>query len=76
MDEELEAAKEGGWREVAAIDAAYAAGDLDDAGWHDAMAALVVPVYLAAETPEGGSGSSRDAAGWKDFARVDAEPLP
>jgi trans-aconitate methyltransferase len=24
-----------------------------------------VPAYLAAETPEGGSGSSRDAAGWE-----------
>ena len=52
MDEELEAAKEGGWREIAAIDAAYAAGELDDAGWHEAMAALVVPAYLAAGTPE------------------------
>ena len=68
MDEELEAAKEGGWREVAAIDAAHAAGELDDAGWHEAMAALVVPAYLAAATPEGGSGSSRDPAGW-EYAR-------
>jgi SAM-dependent methyltransferase len=68
VDEELEAAKERGWREVAAIDAAYAAGELGDAGWHDAMAALVVPAYLAAGTPEGGSGSSRDAAGW-EYAR-------
>src|ERR671915_499848 len=68
MDEELEAAKEGGWREVAAIDAAYAARELDDAGWHEAMAALVVPAYLAAATPEGGSGSSRDPAGW-EYAR-------
>jgi SAM-dependent methyltransferase len=64
VDEELEGAKEGGWREIAALDAAYAAGELDDAGWHAAMAALVVPAYLAAEAPEGGSGSSRDATGW------------
>jgi SAM-dependent methyltransferase len=68
VDEELEAAKEGGWREIAAIDAAYAAGELDGAGWHEAMAALVVPAYLAADTPEGGSGSSRDSAGW-EYAR-------
>ena len=68
MDEQLAAAKEGGWREVAAIDAAYARGDLDEAGWHEAMAALVVPAYLAAETPESGSGSSRNAAGW-EYAR-------
>src|SRR5918999_2584770 len=68
MDEELEAAKEGGWGEVAAIDAAYSAAELDDPGWHDAMAALVVPAYASAPTPEGGSGSSRDAAGW-EYAR-------
>jgi hypothetical protein len=65
VDDELAAAKEGGWREIAAIDAAYARGELDDAGWHEAMASLVVPAYLAAETPAGGSGSSRDEAGWE-----------
>ncbi len=68
MDEEIEDAKEGAWREVAAIDAAYARGELDDEGWHAATAALVVPAYLAAVTSEGGSGSSRDAAGW-EYAR-------
>jgi SAM-dependent methyltransferase len=68
VDEELAAAKERSWRAAAAIDAAYAAGELDEAGWHEANAALVVPAYLAAETPEGGSGSSRDAAGW-EYAR-------
>ena len=65
MDEELESAKERSWRETAAIDAAHARGELDDAGWHEAMGALVVPAYLAAETAEGGSGSSRDVAGWE-----------
>jgi SAM-dependent methyltransferase len=68
VDEGLESAKDRGWREVAAIDAAYVRGELDDASWHAAMAELVVPAYLAAETPEGGSGSSRDAAGW-EYAR-------
>jgi SAM-dependent methyltransferase len=68
VDEELEAAKEGSWKDVAAIDAAYARGDLDDAGWHGAIGALVVPAYLTAETIEGGSGSSRDARGW-EYAR-------
>jgi SAM-dependent methyltransferase len=68
MDDELARAKEGGWREIAQIDTAYERGEIDDAGWHEAMAALVVPAYLAATTPEGGSGSSRDAIGWK-YAR-------
>jgi SAM-dependent methyltransferase len=68
VDENVEAAKEGGWREIAAIDAAYARGEIDDAAWHEAMAALVVPAYLAAETAPGGSGSSRDESGW-EYAR-------
>jgi len=68
VDEELEAAKEGAWRETAEIDAAYERGELDDEGWHAAVAALVVPAYLAAGTAPGGSGSSRDAAGW-EYAR-------
>ena len=68
VDEELEAAKERSWREVAAIDSAYERGELDDAGWHAAVTELVVPAYLAAETVVGGSGSSRDGAGW-EYAR-------
>ena len=65
MDEEIAAAKEGAWRKIAAIDEAYARGELDDEGWHAAVAGLVVPSYIAAATPQGGSGSSRDAAGWE-----------
>lgn len=65
MDERLKAAKEGAWREVAAIDAAHDRGELDDAGWHAAMASLVVPSYLAARTPEAGSGHSGTEAEWK-----------
>ena len=64
MDEELELAKERSWREVAEIDAAYERGELDDDGWHGAMAGIVAPAYLASLAPEGGSGSSRDASGW------------
>jgi len=65
VDEELEAAKERSWREVAAIDAAYTRGELDDGGWHAATQALIVPAYLGASTPQGGSGSTRDDAGWE-----------
>ena len=75
VDEELEAAKEGGWREIAAIAAAYERGELGEEGWHAALAALVVPAYLAAETPEGGSGSSRDAAGWERARSLVAEAV-
>jgi Mycolic acid cyclopropane synthetase len=65
VDEELEAAKERAWLEVREIDAAYERGELDDADWHRATAALVVPAYLRAPTVEGGSGSSRGATGWE-----------
>jgi SAM-dependent methyltransferase len=73
VDGELEAAKERSWREVAAIDEAHARGELDDEAWHAASAALVVPAYLAAESPEGGSGSSRDAVGWERSRSLLAE---
>ena len=75
MDEALESVRERSWREVAAIDAAYARGDLDDEGWHAAVAALIVPAYLAAETAEGGSGSSRDPAGWERARSLLAEAV-
>ena len=75
MDDELESAKERSWREVAVIDAAYTRGELDDEGWHAAVAALVVPAYLAAETAEAGSGSSRDHAGWERARSLLAEAV-
>jgi SAM-dependent methyltransferase len=75
VDERLEAAKEGAWREVAAIDAAYARGELGDAGWHAAMASLVVPSYLAARTPEAGSGHSGTAAEWEYSRGIVAEAI-
>jgi SAM-dependent methyltransferase len=64
-DAELNSAKERAWREVAAIDAAYSRGDLDEHGWHAAMRALVEPAYLRAETPEMGSGHGGDAETWE-----------
>jgi 2-polyprenyl-3-methyl-5-hydroxy-6-metoxy-1,4-benzoquinol methylase len=67
-DETLEAAKERAWREVAAVDEAYASGDLGDDGWHRAMANLVVPAYLSAATPQGGSGHSGTSEDW-DWSR-------
>ena len=35
--------KERAWREVAAIDAQLERGEIDEDGWHRAMADLVVP---------------------------------
>jgi RimJ/RimL family protein N-acetyltransferase len=75
MDEELEAAKERRWREVAAIDAAYARGELDDAGWHREMATLIVPAYVSASTLQGGSGHNGSEADWEWSRGVVAEGL-
>jgi SAM-dependent methyltransferase len=75
VDEALEAAKEGAWREVAAIDAAYTRGELDDDGWHAANAALVVPAYLSAATAEGGSGHSGTPAEWEYSRGVVADAI-
>jgi hypothetical protein len=61
----MEQAKNQAWREIAAINAAHARGDLDDAGWHRAVAALVVPAFLAATTVGGGSGFSGTPAEWE-----------
>jgi SAM-dependent methyltransferase len=75
VDEALAAAKEGCWREVAAIDAAYARGDLDDGGWHAAMAELVVPAYVSAKTVQGGSGHGGTAEDWEYSRGVVAEAI-
>jgi len=66
----VEALKERAWREVAAIDAALARGDIDEAGWHAANQALVVPAYLRADTPWGQSGAGGDAARWEAKRRI------
>jgi hypothetical protein len=63
VGEELESAKERSWRQVAAIGAAHASGELDDDGWFAATQGLIVPAYLSASAPQGGSGSSRDEGG-------------
>lgn len=61
----IEAAKERGWREISAIDAALERGDIDEEGWHRAMAELVVPAYLAADNPRGQSGHSGNEERWR-----------
>lgn len=56
--------KDGGWREIAEIDARLERGEIDEAGWHAAMADLIVPPYLAARTPWEGSGKQGSAEDW------------
>src|SRR5262249_36987433 len=75
MDETLEEAKAHGWREVASLDAAYARGDVDDDGWHRAMAALILPAYLGAKDVRRGSGHAGSAEDWEWSRGIVAEAL-
>ena len=60
--------KDDAWREQAEIDGKLERGELDEDGWHREMQALVVPAYLAAETPWQQSGKSGAAEDW-EYAR-------
>src|SRR5262245_27169901 len=53
------------WREVAAIEEAFERGEIDEARWHERMASLVVPAYLAGDNPRAQSGYSGTEADWE-----------
>jgi SAM-dependent methyltransferase len=57
--------KDNAWREIAEIDGRLERGEIDEQEWHAAMARLVVPHYLAANTPWGGSGKSGTHDDWE-----------
>jgi SAM-dependent methyltransferase len=54
---------------LARIDAMLADGEIDEEGWHRAIAEVVVPAYLAGANPRAQSGSSRDESGWEQARR-------
>lgn len=61
----IEGFKERAWREVAAINQALAEGRINEEEWHAAMAGLIKPAYLAAESPYAQAGHAGDAATWE-----------
>jgi SAM-dependent methyltransferase len=63
------------WRQIAAIDAALAAGEIDESDWHEATAELVRPSYLAAGTPWEQSGKSGSEADWVASRRFVVDAL-
>jgi hypothetical protein len=65
----IELSIDGGAHELAAIDAALAAGRIDEAGWFAATQALIVPAYLAGTNPRAQSGYSGDEARWEAARR-------
>ena len=46
------------------VEAALAAGDIDEAEWHRQISQVITPAYLAADTPWGQSGKSGDERAW------------
>jgi hypothetical protein len=70
VNDDVRAAIERGWREVAAIDEALERGEIDEQGWHAAVAAIIEPAYLGALTPQGQSGHSGDSAEWEQARRL------
>jgi SAM-dependent methyltransferase len=74
--DELSAAKERSWREVAAIDEAFAVGRIGRDGWHAAVLALVEPAYLAGDSPRAQSGYSGDEQRWKQARGLLVAVLP
>ncbi|MEZ5192390.1 MAG: hypothetical protein R2734_07665 [Nocardioides sp.] len=57
----------GGRRDRRRLDA----GEIDEEGWHrQVLLDLVEPAYLAATTPQGGSGHSGDAGSWEHARRL------
>jgi len=57
--------KDNAWRELAEIDGRLERGDIGEAGWHEQVATLVVPAYLAATTPWEQSGQSGSRSDWE-----------
>ena len=74
-DPNLERLKERAWQEVAEINQALEEGRIDEAGWHEAMAALIKPAYLAANNPYAQAGHGGDAASWEASRGFIAEAL-
>ena len=74
-DPTIEHLKERAWQEVAAINQALVEGRIDEAGWHEAMASLIKPAYLAAENPYAQAGHGGDAATWEASRGFIAEAI-
>jgi SAM-dependent methyltransferase len=72
----VEATIERSWREIAEIDGALERGEIDEAGWHARMAALIVPAYLRAANPRAQSGYGGDEADWRQARSLVAEAIP
>jgi SAM-dependent methyltransferase len=56
--------KENAWREQRDLDARLASGEIDEETWHRSMQEILVPAYLAADSPWEQSGKSGTEEDW------------
>jgi 2-polyprenyl-3-methyl-5-hydroxy-6-metoxy-1,4-benzoquinol methylase len=75
QDPFIEGLKERAWQEVAEINQALEEGRIDEDEWHEAMAALIKPAYLAADNPYAQAGHGGNAATWEASRGFIAEAL-
>ena len=73
--EELAGVKEWSWRAIAELDAALAAGRIDERGWQDGVSELVRDAYLKADTPWGQSGHRGPEERWTKAREVVVAPI-
>lgn len=64
-DPTIERLKERGCQDIAQINRALAEGRIDEERWHQAMANLVKPAYLAADNPYAQAGHGGNATTWE-----------
>ena len=57
--------KDAAWADIEILDDRLARGEIDEDEWHAAMQRLLVPAYLRADNPWGGSGKSGSHADWE-----------
>jgi hypothetical protein len=67
--------KDRAWREITAIDEALERGEIDEAGWHTAIAEIIVPAYLSADTPWAGSGKIDSEDDWDHSRSLIADAI-
>ncbi len=63
------------WREVAAVEEAFARGDIDRAGWHSRMAAIIMPAYLSGADPRAQSGYGGTEEAWRQARSLVADAI-
>src|SRR5689334_6738873 len=71
----LEQALNGGHDLLESAERALEAGEIDEAGWYERIAAVTTPAYLAGDNPRSQSGHSGDEARWERARSLIADAI-